>query len=58
MTTQRYYRDRVKTFEEGLQELTNCSGTQFDPNLVDIATKVIKEFKEKLIQLTHPSTSQ
>jgi len=58
MTTQRYYRDRVKTFEEGLQELTNCSGTQFDPNLVDIATKVIREFKEKLIQLTHPSTSQ
>jgi len=58
MTTQRYYRDRVKSFEEGLQELKDCAGTQFDPNLVDIAIKVISENRGKLIQLMYPLTSQ
>lgn len=58
MTTQRYYRDRVKSFEEGLQELKDYAGTQFDPNLVDIAIKVISENRGKLIQLMYPLTSQ
>jgi putative nucleotidyltransferase with HDIG domain len=58
MTTQRYYRDRVKSFEESLQELKDCAGTQFDPNLVDIAIKVISENRGKLIQLMYPLTSQ
>ncbi|WP_156785904.1 HD-GYP domain-containing protein [Caldisericum exile] len=54
MTTQRYYRDRVKSFDEGLKELKACAGTQFDPNLVEIAIKVISQKREELLKLMYP----
>ncbi|MGB9794224.1 HD-GYP domain-containing protein [Caldisericum exile] len=54
MTTQRFYRDKVRSFTEGLKELKECAGIQFDPNLVDVAIKVISEKKEELIKLMYP----
>ncbi|MGC9100663.1 MAG: HD-GYP domain-containing protein [Caldisericum sp.] len=54
MTTQRFYRDKVRSFKEGLKELKECAGIQFDPNLVDVAIKVISEKKEELIKLMYP----
>ncbi|PMP82543.1 MAG: hypothetical protein C0175_03385 [Caldisericum exile] len=54
MTTQRLYRDKVRSFKEGLKELKECAGIQFDPNLVDVAIKVISEKKEELIKLMYP----
>ncbi|MPZ04778.1 HD family phosphohydrolase, partial [Micrococcus luteus] len=34
-TTERPYQ-KTKTFEEGIEELHRCSGTQFDPELVEL----------------------
>jgi diguanylate cyclase (GGDEF)-like protein/putative nucleotidyltransferase with HDIG domain len=42
MTSQRPYR-RTITEEEALAELINCSGTQFDPNIVLIFVKLMKK---------------
>lgn len=35
MTTERPYQ-KTKTFEEGIDELRRCAGTQFDPDLVEV----------------------
>jgi HD-GYP domain-containing protein (c-di-GMP phosphodiesterase class II) len=35
MTSQRVYKKHAMTEEEALAELKKCSGTQFDPELVD-----------------------
>ncbi|WP_300349350.1 diguanylate cyclase [Clostridium sp.] len=42
MTSNRPYNKR-KTYEEGIEELKRCSGTQFDPDLVKIFTEVVRE---------------
>lgn len=42
MTSSRPYNKR-KTYEEGIEELKKCSGTQFDPEIVNIFTNVVKE---------------
>lgn len=42
MTSNRPYNKR-KTYEEGLEELNRCSGTQFDPKIVEIFTEVVRE---------------
>lgn len=42
MTSSRPYNKR-KTYEEGLEELNRCSGTQFDPKIVEIFTEVVRE---------------
>ncbi|MGG5462160.1 diguanylate cyclase [Clostridium sp. B9] len=42
MTSSRPYNKR-KTYEEGIEELKRCSGTQFDPQIVEIFTQVVKE---------------
>lgn len=41
MTSSRPYNNR-KTYEEGISELKRCSGTQFDPDIVDAFCDVIK----------------
>ena len=43
MTSRRNYR-RNLTMEEAITELHNCSGTQFDPGIVDIFAKTITDF--------------
>ncbi|MDZ4992709.1 diguanylate cyclase [Clostridium perfringens] len=42
MTSSRPYNKR-KTYDEGLEELNRCSGTQFDPKIVEIFTEVVRE---------------
>jgi diguanylate cyclase (GGDEF)-like protein/putative nucleotidyltransferase with HDIG domain len=42
MTSNRPYRSKMN-FEEAIKELIRCSGTQFDPNIVDEFISVIKE---------------
>ncbi|WP_026478031.1 HD domain-containing phosphohydrolase [Alkaliphilus transvaalensis] len=39
MTTRRPYRSYSKTHEEAISELLRCSGTQFDPEVVDVFIK-------------------
>lgn len=43
MTSERSYKKRPLTQEEAIQELESCSGTQFDPELVEIFIKLRKE---------------
>jgi response regulator RpfG family c-di-GMP phosphodiesterase len=40
MTTGRAYKKAV-TKKEAIKELKKCSGTQFDPKLVDIFTNIV-----------------
>lgn len=40
MTSLRPYRDKM-TFEDALEEIIQCSGTQFDPEIVQIFVKLI-----------------
>ena len=42
MTTNRPYRKAMPK-EKALQEIKKCSGTQFDPNIVDIFFKIVSE---------------
>lgn len=43
MTSPRPYRERTLTTEESITELENNSGTQFDPELVKIFVKIIRQ---------------
>lgn len=43
MTSTRSYRKRIKTAEEATKELQRCAGTQFDPVLVPLFTKYLRE---------------
>ncbi|AHJ12780.1 HD/GGDEF domain response regulator [Sulfurospirillum multivorans DSM 12446] len=43
MTSMRNYKNKC-TFDEALNELDRCSGTQFDPELVSISVKVLSAF--------------
>ena len=45
MTSNRPYND-VKAYEEGIEELLRCSGTQFDPNIVNNFIEVIQNRNE------------
>ncbi|KMT23187.1 HD-GYP domain-containing protein [Clostridium cylindrosporum] len=45
MTSDRPY-NKSKTYEEAIKELIRCSGTQFDPDIVKVFIKVIKENKD------------
>jgi HD-GYP domain-containing protein (c-di-GMP phosphodiesterase class II) len=40
MTTKRPYRDPL-SIEEALAEMKRCSGTQFDPDVVEVLTRVV-----------------
>ena len=42
MTAKRPYQ-KVKTFEEAFEEIKNCKGTQFDPELADLFVEAINE---------------
>jgi len=42
MTSERPYK-RALTLEEAIEELKRCSGTQFDPKLVEILISIIEE---------------
>jgi diguanylate cyclase (GGDEF)-like protein/putative nucleotidyltransferase with HDIG domain len=46
MTSDRVYRARL-THEEALSELRRCSGTQFDPLVVDTFAEVLEESEEE-----------
>ncbi len=46
MTSSRNYRKNL-SMEEGIEELYNCSGTQFDPVTVEYFSKKIVDFKPK-----------
>jgi diguanylate cyclase (GGDEF)-like protein len=47
MTTDRPYRKRL-TKEEALRRLRQAAGTQFDPHVVDVCTKVLAELEDAL----------
>ena len=42
MTNERHYRKGKFTADEALKEIKKCSGTQFDPNLVDLFISLFK----------------
>jgi len=42
MTSERVYRS-VLSKEEAMQELLRCSGTQFDPNIVQVFLNILQE---------------
>ncbi|MGN0145140.1 MAG: HD domain-containing phosphohydrolase [Clostridium sp.] len=42
MTNERHYRKGKFTVDEALKEIKKCSGTQFDPNLVDLFISLFK----------------
>ena len=44
MTANRVYRKKL-SFDFVLSELQNCSGTQFDPQIVEIMLRLIDEKK-------------
>jgi putative nucleotidyltransferase with HDIG domain len=51
MTTKRRYRDAA-TFEEAINEIKKCSGTQFDPKVVEAFLSVGMDFwKQKRIEM-------
>ena len=50
MTSDRPYRG-AQTVDEALQELRRCAGTQFDPAIVDIFIKVVKDTKKYTLLL-------
>jgi len=50
MTSNRPYNKR-KTYEEGIEELKLCSGTQFDPDITEAFIEVIKISKDNLDNL-------
>lgn len=54
MTSSRTYRVG-KTFDEAIEELIRCKGSQFDPEMVDAFIKNIIEHKEEFYSLTTPS---
>lgn len=47
MTSNRPYSNR-KTNEEAIEELMNCSGSQFDPTIVNVFIEVIKENRDNI----------
>jgi HD-GYP domain-containing protein (c-di-GMP phosphodiesterase class II) len=47
MTSNRAYSKR-KTYEEAIEELKRCSGTQFDPSIADTFIKIIEENKNNI----------
>lgn len=50
MTSNRPYNKR-KTYEEAIEELKKCSGTQFDPEISQAFIEVIKENSNKFDNL-------
>lgn len=50
MTSNRPYNKR-KTYEDAVEELKKCSGTQFDPEIAEMFCEVILENSEKLDEL-------
>ena len=44
MTSRRNYK-KNKTMKEALDELDRCRGTRFDPDMVDVFSKAIVDFK-------------
>lgn len=48
MTSNRPYSKR-KTYDEAVEELRKCSGTQFDPNIAEAFIEVIEENNAKII---------
>lgn len=51
MTSERPYQ-KTKTYEEGIAELRRCSGTQFDPELVEI---FINYMEQRIIEQQQPA---
>jgi diguanylate cyclase (GGDEF)-like protein/putative nucleotidyltransferase with HDIG domain len=43
MTSSRPYREKATSPDEALEELKRCSGSQFDPNIVEIFTKILEK---------------
>jgi diguanylate cyclase (GGDEF)-like protein len=52
MTSNRPYNKR-KNYEEAIEELKRCSGTQFDPMVVNAFIEVILEYKDKFDNLDY-----
>ncbi len=50
MTFKRSYSDK-KSFDEAIEELKRCSGTQFDPALAEEFIKVVKKNKDQIAKL-------
>jgi putative nucleotidyltransferase with HDIG domain len=54
MTTTRSYR-RAMSLSDALAELTRCSGTQFDPQVVDALTGVLRREGTAVVEDAHPA---
>lgn len=51
MTSNRPYSNR-KTYDEAIEELRRCAGTQFDPDIAEAFIEVVQENKNKFDNLT------
>jgi len=51
MTSNRPYSTR-KTYDEAIEELRKCSGTQFDPNIAEAFIEVVQDNKNQFDNLT------
>ncbi len=59
MKSERNYQTRGMNEEEALKELERCSGTQFDPELVEVFIKLRREsIEEALYQTAAPNMSK
>jgi HD-GYP domain-containing protein (c-di-GMP phosphodiesterase class II) len=47
ITSDRPYR-KARSFDEARQEILRCSGTQFDPNVVEVFLKIPNELWHEL----------
>lgn len=48
MTTDRCYKEK-RSIEEAMEEIRRCSGTQFNPKIVDVFLKVLRKDREVLL---------
>jgi HD-GYP domain-containing protein (c-di-GMP phosphodiesterase class II) len=50
ITSERSYK-KQKSLQEGIEELNECKGTQFNPRVVDVFSKIYYSNKEVIMQI-------
>jgi HD-GYP domain-containing protein (c-di-GMP phosphodiesterase class II) len=58
MTSLRPYRQGKLSTEQALAELKRCSGTQFDPNIIEVFVSLTERQLAKKANLKEPAAKQ